>query len=134
MNFVEDPHRYLRYIYIADVVDPWPVTSKMPFGRNVRTVGESGSIAAEVEAALLENGVQHGLFSPEMMEPVRRMLGIDGIDGVTRQVDWNIPEEEIKRRVDLRSRRIFTIDPPTAKDLDDAVHIEPLGDDVYSVG
>ena len=39
---------------------------------------------------------------------------------------WSIPEEEILRRRDLRSTRIFTIDPTTAKDLDDALHITPL--------
>lgn len=38
--------------------------------------------------------------------------------------EWKIPEEEIKKRVDLRKRRIFTIDPLTAKDLDDALSIE----------
>ncbi|XP_026194530.1 uncharacterized protein LOC34621151 [Cyclospora cayetanensis] len=33
-------------------------------------------------------------------------------------------DEEILRRVDLRGvRRVFTIDPPSARDLDDAVHI-----------
>lgn len=30
------------------------------------------------------------------------------------------------QRLDLRSTRIFTIDPPNAKDLDDALHITPL--------
>lgn len=34
---------------------------------------------------------------------------------------------EVQHRMDLRSKRIFTIDPATAKDLDDAIHVEDAG-------
>ena len=34
--------------------------------------------------------------------------------------------EEVAKRRDLRSWRIFSIDPITARDLDDALSIEPL--------
>jgi exoribonuclease R len=34
----------------------------------------------------------------------------------------------------LRSKRIFTIDPITAKDLDDALSIEKINDEVYEIG
>ena len=37
-------------------------------------------------------------------------------------------------RKDLRSERIFTIDPPTAKDLDDALSIKKNDDGTYDVG
>jgi exoribonuclease R len=40
--------------------------------------------------------------------------------------EWVIPENEIKKRLDLRKKRIFTIDPITAKDLDDALSIEKI--------
>ena len=134
MNFINDPEKFMKFIYLADVDPNWSVNSKMPFGTNIRTIGESGSIASEIEASLIGNGVSHGLFTNEVMEPVRQMLGVDDIDGATRQVNWQIPEEEIARRLDLRSTRIFTIDPSTAKDLDDAVHVECIGDDLYSIG
>lgn len=48
--------------------------------------------------------------------------------------EWTIPEEEIKKRVDLRKRRIFTIDPLTAKDLDDALSIEKISGTIYEIG
>jgi DIS3-like exonuclease 2 len=35
---------------------------------------------------------------------------------------------------DLRTYRIFTIDPPTAKDLDDALHVTDLGDGTFEIG
>ncbi|MEZ4701944.1 MAG: ribonuclease R [Rhodothermales bacterium] len=45
-----------------------------------------------------------------------------------------IPEAEIRRRTDLRPRRIFTIDPETARDFDDAIHIEPRDDGGLDIG
>ena len=48
--------------------------------------------------------------------------------------EWNIPEAEIKQRLDLRKRRIFTIDPLTAKDLDDALSIERISEHIYEIG
>lgn len=41
---------------------------------------------------------------------------------------------EYKNRLDLRRERVFTIDPSTAKDLDDALHIKPMKDGNYEVG
>lgn len=37
-------------------------------------------------------------------------------------------------RRDLRHKRIFTIDPTTAKDLDDALHISELENGVVELG
>ena len=45
-----------------------------------------------------------------------------------------ITDEEIARRLDLRSKNIFTIDGPEAKDLDDAVSIERLANGNYRLG
>lgn len=35
---------------------------------------------------------------------------------------WNIPEEEIEKRRDLRNSIIFSVDPPGCQDIDDAMH------------
>jgi len=45
-----------------------------------------------------------------------------------------IPQEEISSRKDLRNECIFTIDPLTARDLDDAVSIEKMDDGNFRVG
>ena len=45
-----------------------------------------------------------------------------------------IPEREFEHRKDLRGDRIFTIDPETAKDLDDALSVKRNEDGTYSVG
>ena len=39
---------------------------------------------------------------------------------------WRISDAELAARRDLRAGRIFSIDPPTAKDLDDALSAERL--------
>ena len=45
-----------------------------------------------------------------------------------------IPAAELARRRDLRKHRIFSIDPATARDLDDALSIEPLPNGNFLVG
>ena len=58
----------------------------------------------------------------------------EGVEAVETASVWTIPQEEIDRRRDLRKERIFTIDPSSARDLDDALSITPLDDDTFSVG
>lgn len=48
--------------------------------------------------------------------------------------EWKIPEEELKQRVDLRDRWIWTCDPITAKDLDDSMCLEHIKDDIWEIG
>ena len=47
---------------------------------------------------------------------------------------WTIPEREFEVRKDLRNERLFTIDPATAKDLDDALSVKLNDDGTYDVG
>ena len=41
---------------------------------------------------------------------------------------WTIPSSEFASRRDLQHECIFTIDPATARDLDDALHCKLLDD------
>jgi DIS3-like exonuclease 2 len=123
-----DPHQAVKQIYLADMSDHWSARSRMPQAVNLRPVGQCGSIEAETEALLIMNSCHHGLFTEEVLGPLRERLGdFEGAEGSTAN-NWCIPQEEIARRRDLRGHRIFTIDPPNAKDLDDALHITPLND------
>jgi DIS3-like exonuclease 2 len=136
--FREDPNAFSNHIFLLDAAPLWPASSNFPFGENVRTMGEVGTIQAETTALLVENDLNHSIFSDEILESLNDMLRessgscIDSknenenVDGQKEGDNWVIPEEEIKQRLDLRSTRIFTIDPPGAKDLDDALHITPL--------
>lgn len=47
---------------------------------------------------------------------------------------FRIPQEELAKREDFRGECIFTIDPATARDLDDAVSCKKLPNGNYEVG
>lgn len=50
-------------------------------------------------------------------------LGAQKLSEDEADVYWSIPQKEFEKRKDLRDYRIFTIDPTSARDLDDALHI-----------
>ena len=50
------------------------------------------------------------------------------------RLPWSIPDQELKYRRDLRDCCLFTIDPETARDLDDALHVKKLDDEMYEIG
>ena len=134
--FREDPNAFLNHIFLLDAAPIWPASSNFPFGENVRTMGEVGTIQAETTALLVENDLNHSVFSDEILDSLNKMLHESSGSQISNKSsvednndgndNWVIPEEEISKRLDLRSTRIFTIDPPGAKDLDDALHITPL--------
>ena len=47
---------------------------------------------------------------------------------------WAVSAADLAGRRDLRSDRVFSIDPPTARDLDDALSVERLPDGSLRVG
>jgi DIS3-like exonuclease 2 len=47
---------------------------------------------------------------------------------------WCVPPKEYEKRRDLRNICVFTIDPATARDLDDALHCIKLNEELYEVG
>ena len=49
------------------------------------------------------------------------------LDCLPQDLPWRIPASEYTYRKDLRDYCIFTIDPATARDLDDALHVKDLG-------
>jgi protein SSD1 len=48
-------------------------------------------------------------------------------------IPWTIPEREFELRKDLRAERTFSIDPETAKDLDDALSVKHNEDGTYDI-
>ncbi|KAM3967167.1 exosome complex exonuclease RRP44-like protein Dis3 [Aphomia sociella] len=106
---------------ILVALDSWPRNSRYPLGHFVRALGPIGDKDAENEVILLEHDVPHARFS----EAVLACLPSN---------DWTIPPEEIKKRVDLRSVCVCSVDPPGCTDIDDALHARPIGPSRYEVG
>ena len=55
------------------------------------------------------------------------------LDCLPQNLPWCIPETELEYRRDFRDSCIFTIDPATARDLDDALSCEDLGNGILSI-
>jgi DIS3-like exonuclease 2 len=151
-SFQENPYDSIKEIFIVDIQSSWSANSRLPQGENVRSIGEFGNINTETKALLIENSCDHEPYTEDAIEPLKAILseyGVNTTDGANPSTStststggngsvegWVIPEYEILKRKDLRNSRIFTIDPPNAKDLDDALHITPLNDgtDRYELG
>jgi protein SSD1 len=59
---------------------------------------------------------------------------LPALTGADIQLSCSIPDHEYEVRTDLRKERIFTIDPESAKDLDEAQSIKLNDDGTYDVG
>ena len=101
--------------------DKWVESCNYPFASLSKALGDMGNIVVETEAILESNCVRRDPFSDKIIQSLPTHT-------------WVIPKEEIARRRDLREERIFTIDPETARDLDDAVSVKVLPNGNLSVG
>ncbi|KAJ7569501.1 hypothetical protein O6H91_01G081300 [Diphasiastrum complanatum] len=106
---------------LAAQVDEWKADSEFPSAVIKQSLGQGGEIEAQTAAILFQHAIHSAVFPPACHDCLP-------------QVPWKIPDEELWKRKDLRACRIFSIDPPTAKDLDDALSIERLDDDLVRVG
>ncbi|KAM0790123.1 hypothetical protein ACM66B_005448 [Microbotryomycetes sp. NB124-2] len=121
-DFIDNAEKYADRLFVASI-KRWPITSLHPFGTLVEELGVIGDIETETSALLKDCNFTAEDFS----EAVTKCLP---------PIPWSIPEREFNESVrrDLRSHRVFTIDPETAKDLDDALHIVKNDDGTYEVG
>jgi ribonuclease R len=101
-------------------IDAYPDAKASPEGRILEVLGKAGDSEVAVRAIALSQGILDRF--PE------------GVEAEAQAVAVQIPPDEIDRRLDLRQRRTFTIDPDDAKDFDDAIHIERLESGSYAIG
>ncbi|MEW6506602.1 MAG: ribonuclease R [Bacteroidota bacterium] len=131
---VPDNKKIHRDIYVADnflnnakpgdkvVVGSieWNSPDVNPEGKILEVLGKSGSYDAEIASIGREFGISYK-FSDKVLKQAEA-------------ISENIPDTEIKKRLDLRNSYTFTIDPEDAKDFDDAVSVERLPNGNFSVG
>lgn len=120
-EFLTNPDNFKDKLFLAEIVR-WEESEMLPLGKLSKFIGDSHEIEPETTRILLENDVDDSEFSDTIN------------DSLPQQLPWRIPAEEIAKRKDLRSECIFTIDPATARDLDDALHCKKIGDDLYEIG
>ncbi len=90
----------------------YPSLTQDARGRVIEVLGRPGDFGIDVEILIRKHHLPHR-FPPEVLEEAER---VDGVIGA----------EEIRRRRDFRGLQVITIDPETARDIDDAVWVEPM--------
>ncbi|KAA8547606.1 hypothetical protein F0562_004035 [Nyssa sinensis] len=108
---------------IIVAVDSWDCLSRYPSGHYVRTIGEIGDRDAESEVVLIENDIDARPFSSQVLACVPPL-------------PWSMSSEDLANpiRQDLRHLRVFSVDPPGCKDIDDALHCTALPNGNFEVG
>lgn len=115
-GFIEQYHLVKDGLFMVKMIN-WPVEARHPFGKLIAHLGNAGEVEAESAAILLQNEVQDVDF-PYEVEMELQM----------KYPNFIISPEEYARRRDFTEDCVFTIDPLTARDLDDALSIKPLNE------
>lgn len=92
----------------------WPEKRRNPEGKVIEILGNVGEKGVDILSVIKEYKLPE-----EFPNKVKTQA---------QQIEESIREEELQNRVDLRHLNTFTIDGPDAKDFDDAVSIEKIGE------
>ncbi|XP_028776737.1 exosome complex exonuclease RRP44 homolog A [Neltuma alba] len=108
---------------IIVAVDSWDRQSRYPSGHYVRTIGQIGDRDTESEVVLIENDINSRPFSSQVL-------------ACLPPLPWSVSSEDLSNpiRLDLRDLRVFSVDPPGCKDIDDALHCSALPNGNFEVG
>ncbi|WP_258096745.1 ribonuclease R [Salinibacter sp. 10B] len=133
--FVEpDDRRILQEVYVSSddfggaedgekvvvSIDRFDSRKASPEGRILRVIGPADDPNVRVLSLAMSMDVKSDF--PKAVEEEANEIPVE------------IPQSEIDRRLDLRDKNTFTIDPEDAKDFDDAIHIERLDNDNFAIG
>jgi ribonuclease R len=101
-------------------IDKYDDPKASPEGSVLEVLGKATDPGVAVLAVALSQGIKSEF--PKAVEQEAADIPLE------------IPASEPQRRLDLRDKGIFTIDPDDAKDFDDAIHIERLDNGNFSLG
>lgn len=101
-------------------ITKWPEKRRNPEGKIVEILGNSNDVSTDILAIMKQYDLSTS-FPEKVLKYAER-------------IPEEIDEKELRKRLDLRDKTIFTIDGPEAKDLDDAVSIEKLQNGNYKLG
>lgn len=105
---------------VFTVIYSWEDRKTPPVGRIEKVLGTPGNIDSEMHGIALEKGFDWE-FPPE-------------VEAETKKIHKESIHESEENRRDIRGITTFTIDPFDAKDFDDALSIQFLGDGKYEIG
>ena len=105
---------------VAVRITDWRDGDRLPQGELVDILGASGDNDAEMHAILLEYNL------PYKFE--------EQVEKAANAIDGRITKQDIAERRDMRQVPTLTIDPADAKDFDDALSIQPIGEGKWEIG
>ncbi|KFB51632.1 AGAP007395-PA-like protein [Anopheles sinensis] len=105
-------------LYQAEIIE-WQ--NDIPIGTILKSIGKCGVLEVENESILVEHNLDVTPYGDDILAQLPSL-------------PYSIPQDEIVRREDLRGECIFTIDPATARDLDDALSCKVLPNGNFQVG
>lgn len=106
---------------VAARIHEWVKESSAPRAHVLHVLGRGSEVESQIDAILFENAIRTCEFSHESLSCIPH-------------TPWKIPEEELQCRRDIRNLCIFTIDPSSASDLDDALSVQKLANGIFRVG
>jgi len=105
----------------------WPDHCFMPVCHFKKTIGKRGAVETETKHILSNHNITWGIHFGKKIEDFVK--------------DFTITEKDYVGRRDVRHLRVFTIDPTSARDFDDALSIEEMkgeedgsGKKLYRIG
>ncbi len=105
---------------VVDVeITDWPSATQNPRGRVIEILGEENDFGVDVEIMIRKFHLPHR-FPPEVIDEAQAIEPI-------------ISARELRHRRDYRHLPIVTIDGETARDFDDAVHVQQLANGNYEL-
>lgn len=106
---------------VAARIADWAEENYIPEAHVTDIFGRGDEVEPQLAATLYENAIDSSEFCQQILSCLP-------------SVPWEIPKEELQSRRDIRNLCVFTIDPATATDLDDALSVERLPDGTFRVG
>ena len=105
---------------VAVKVETWDTPHRPPEGSVSERLGDRDGPEVDAKAVILAHQLPRE-FPPHVLT-------------VAEQIPSSIPQSEIEKRLDIRRRLTFTIDPVTARDFDDAISVEETDTGALCVG
>ncbi len=104
---------------VAEITS-YPTIQRNPEGKIIEILGNPEDVGIDEEIIIRHYQLPR-TFPPDVLAEAEN-------------ISESIPPHEVKKRLDLRNLRLFTIDGKTAKDFDDAVSIENLTTGNFRLG
>ncbi|KAJ6398907.1 hypothetical protein OIU77_019630 [Salix suchowensis] len=117
---LDDEDETVEMELVAAQIDNWSDESPFPEAHISYIFGQGSEMESQINAILHENAIRSEFF-PESLSCLPSNT-------------WEVPKEEFQNRRDLRNLCIYTIDPYSATDLDDALSVQRLPDGLIRVG